>query len=171
MLRGPVPRHADLRKLAAAGGTISGSIPLAELGRVRSELATAAGEVDIDLRFGIDDEGYRVIEGSVTATIELVCQRCLEPVSVPVASELRLAMVWSEDERPSLPSRFEGVVVGTDATDVFELIEEELLLALPLVPRHENARCGAPRGGADAEEAEPVARPFEVLARLKNGSA
>jgi len=171
MLRGAVPRHADLRKLAAAGGAISGSIPLAALERVRDELATDAGDVEIDLRFGIDEEGYRVVEGTVSATLELVCQRCLESVSVPVSSELHLAMVWSEDEIPSLPSRFEGLVVGTDPVDLFEVVEEELLLALPLVPRHEAAQCGAPRGSGSHDALEPVARPFEALARLKNKSA
>src|SRR5690348_8677015 len=128
-----VPRHADLRRLVAAGASIQGRIALAELNRLREALSDAAGEAQVALEFGIDDEGFRSITGSVRATVPMQCQRCLETVPVAIDADMHLALVWREAEIPALPSRYEGMVVGTEPVDLYEVIEEELLLGLPLV--------------------------------------
>lgn len=160
-----VPRQADLRKLAAAGATIAGHIDLAELPRLRDVLADTEGRVELDLRIGVDDEGYRSIEGSVRSAPHLQCQRCLGTVSLPVDARMCLAMVWREDEIPSLPSRFDGIVVGTEPLDLFELIEEELLLALPLVPRHADGECGVEQDARTDSEGVHRENPFAVALR------
>jgi uncharacterized protein len=136
-----IPRHADLRRLAAAGANVEGSIALTEFARLRDALAGAGGVAEIALGFGLDDEGYRTVTGSVRASLPLQCQRCLEQVAVAIDASVSLALVWREDEIPSLPARYEGLVVGTEPVDLYELIEEELLLGLPLVPRHEADAC------------------------------
>lgn len=163
MSHDPVPRHVDFRRCAAGDGQLNGSIALADLPRIRDLLAEDDGSVEIDLRCGTDDEDYRYIAGQVHAVLALQCQRCLGAVRVDLASDVSLAMVWSEAEMPSLPSRFEGLVVGTEPQDLYELVEEELLLALPLVPRHAEGACGAPGTGAAAEDAgESRENPFRA---------
>jgi len=62
-------------------------------------------------------------------------------MALPVDADVRLAMVWGEEEIPSLPQRFEGIVVGEGLSDLYELLEEELLLAIPLAPRHPEGEC------------------------------
>jgi uncharacterized protein len=160
-----VPRQADLRKLAAAAAGIEGRIELAELPRLSALLADKSGSVEVALRVGVDDEGYRVIEGHVRAAPRLQCQRCLGTVSVDVESRVCLAMVWREEEIPSLPSRFEGIVVGTEPTDLHALVEEELLLALPLVPRHPDGECRIAQDAQQDVPRHPGARenPFAAL--------
>jgi uncharacterized protein len=169
MSKTPIPRQADFRKLAAAGATVSGVVALESLERIRSELVGESGDADVELRFGIDDEGFKEIQGTVSAQLQLQCQRCLNPMRFPVNAELHLAMVWSEDKIPSLPSRFDGLVVGEGLCDLHELVEEELLLALPLAPRHVEQDC-AMLSGQDAEQdvaGEDDRNPFAVLASMK----
>lgn len=140
----PLPRHSELRKLAAATGTLRGSIPLCELERLRDVLMRDDdASADVELRAGIDDEGYRFVAGRVRAGLLLQCQRCLDVMRHEVDVPVSLALVWREAEIPSLPSRYEALVTGTTATDLHELVEEELLLALPLVARHPDGECCA----------------------------
>lgn len=162
-----VPRQADLRKLAAACARIAGVVELSALPRLQGLLTETTGRVEVELQFGQDDEGFRVIEGFVRGAPCLQCQRCLGSVAVEIDARVCLAMVWGEEEIPSLPSRFEGVVVGMEPTDLYELIEEELLLALPLVPRHADGACApSPLAGYEAA-AEQKESPFAAVLRGK----
>lgn len=170
-----VPRHADFRKLAASGAHIGGVIALADLERIGAELLAHDGLVTVALGFGIDDEGHRVIDGHVEADLVLQCQRCLGPMRLGVAADVHLAMVWREEEIPALPQRLEGVVIGDEPGDLFALVEDELLLALPFAPSHAQGECAAlevPGDAAaapDATQAEDEARenPFAVLAKYR----
>jgi uncharacterized protein len=137
----PLPRYAELRKLAAAGGQLRGSVELCALERLRGATIRADGQADVDLHGGIDDEGYRYVAGRIRTTLIMQCQRCMDELGHAVDAPVNLALVWRDEEIPSLPSRFEGLVAGTAPTDLYELVEEELLLALPLVVRHPEGEC------------------------------
>ncbi len=168
-----VTRHADFRKLAASGAHVGGVIPLDELQRIGKELLDRGGLVTVELDFGIDDEGRRIIEGRVEAEPTLQCQRCLGAVRLVVDTEVQLVMVWGESEIASLPERFDGIVVGEEPGDLFDLVEDELLLALPFAPRHPQGECevqGAVAAGEpDVTEtgAQTRENPFAVLAKYK----
>ena len=164
-----VPRHADLRRLAAAGASIEGRVTLSELPRLREALSSPEGEAQVALAIGVDDEGFRCVSGTVRAAPLLQCQRCLGDVPVAIDAQVNLALVWREDEIPSLPSRFEGIVVGTEPVDVHALIEEELLLALPLVARHEADECSmaAPQAGSPADDDATRENPFAAALRRR----
>lgn len=166
-----LPRLADLRKLAAAGASLSGVIALSDLPRLCEALVDADGELAVSLQLGNDDEGYRSISGSVGGSLRLECQRCLEPVALRVEVPVSLAMVWREDELASLPERFEGVIVGPEPSDLFTILEDEVLLALPLVAMHEGTACAALAGKATEVAAGPAGAgtesPFAVLRALR----
>jgi len=134
-------------------------------------LMESTGSARVDLELGTDDEGYRSITGRITARAMVQCQRCLGPVALDLAADVSLAMVWAEKEIPALPSRYDGIVVGQDPTDPLELVEEELLLALPLVAAHEVGKCSADVAETvpDAPVEEERPNPFAVL-RGKGGS-
>jgi len=168
-----LPRQADFRKLVAAGARIRGSIALDELSRIRAELVEPGGEAKVALEFRVDDEGHRVVEGRVDTELVLQCQRCLGPMHFPVAADVRIALVWSEDEIVALPQRVDGVVVGEGPSDLYELVEEELLLAIPFAPRHPEGECTAD-GAGDSGMQVPAGvgeSPFAVLTRLKGSSS
>ena len=168
-----ITRHVDFRKLAASGAHVGGVIPLDELQRIGQELVDRDGLVTVELDFGIDDEGHRIIEGHVEAELTLQCQRCLGAMQLPVDTEVQMAMVWSESEIASLPERFDGIVVGEEPGDLFDLVEDELLLALPFAPRHPQGECEVQGTGMTGEPdvtetgVQTRENPFAVLAKYK----
>jgi uncharacterized protein len=133
-------------------------------------LMEAVGVAHVELRLSSDDEGYRTITGRIAARAVLQCQRCLGPVGHELDLPVSLAMVWAEKEIPSLPSRYDGVVVGADPVDLYELVEEELLLALPLVAAHEPGACPADPVSPDVESTgSDKKNPFAVLRGVETG--
>lgn len=141
MLNSALPKQADLRRLAAGSASVTGQVALADLARLEGVLSNSSGVVDVSLQLGVDEEGYRSLTGKISAALHVECQRCLESVRLEVEAPVSLALVWAEKQIPSLPSRYEGLVVGTDPIDLYELVEEELLLSLPLVPAHPPGQC------------------------------
>jgi uncharacterized protein len=164
-----VPRHADLRKLAAAGVCLAGSIPIAQLGRLCAELLSSTGDVAVELQFGVDDEGLRVIEGNAEASLSCTCQRCLGEMCLVVQARINLAMVRDEAQLAALPTRIDGLVVGDEPADLYGIVEDELLLALPFAPRHADEQCSmavepvaALAGDAGGERVKPFAEALEL---------
>ncbi len=100
----------------------------------------------------------------------MVCQRCLELVTLPIHSESTYAVVKEGANTQSLPKGYDVLELGEDPLDLQALVEEELLLALPIVPAHHPEECQQPAG---ADEPEPSkdevtrSNPFSVLAQLK----
>lgn len=159
-----MPRHADLRKLAAAGASLTGFVPIAQLERLCAESVSSSGDASVELRFGLDDEGLRVVDGTVAAALSCICQRCLGEMSLAVRAEVNLAMVWDEAQLAALPARVDGLVVGDEPSDLYAIVEDELLLALPFAPRHADDQCNVTvdpvaTGAGDASETERV-NPF-----------
>lgn len=104
------------------------------------------------------------------AIVSLVCQRCLQPYAQPLAVQRSLRFVRDEDLAAQLDADSdEDVLAMSRSLDLRELIEDELLLELPLVPRHEE--CPQPLVHADEELLEPEQdekpNPFAALAALK----
>lgn len=100
----------------------------------------------------------------------MVCQRCLELVALPIHSECEYAVVKEGTSGESLPKGYDVLEVGEDPLDLLALVEDELLLALPIVPAHDPEVCQQPAGLVEPEPSEDeVSRsnPFSVLAQLK----
>jgi len=168
-MRSPsLPNKIDLWQLALDSGRLAGELALAALPRLGA-LNVADGRVGVDLAAGVDDCGQRFLKGRFRAELELVCQRCLGPLRLPVEVAVELGLVRSEAETGRLPARYEPLLVPEDGVVVADLVEDELLLALPQIPRHEDLRaCEA--GGYLAPDGAPAEaerrRPFSVLASL-----
>jgi uncharacterized protein len=100
----------------------------------------------------------------------MICQRCLEPVVLPIHSECVYAVVNEGTSGQHLPKGYDVLEVGEDPLDLLALVEEELLLALPIVPLHDKEVCQPPAGPDEPEpNQDEVSRsnPFSVLAQLK----
>jgi len=135
-------------------------------------LADDSGEIAVELDFDIDELGVPNVQGRVTARLSLICQRCLEPYIIAVDPSISLAWVHSEQEAERLPLLYEPYLVETNPLILNDVIEDELLLALPQVPMHELAECPAGKwvnqpAPADEDDAEKE-NPFSVLAKLKH---
>jgi uncharacterized protein len=160
--------RADPWRLAQQGRTLTGRVALDGLPRLAPSLA-ASGDVEYRLAFHLDSEHRAVASGHVTAELAVQCQRCLEPMVVGVDSHFALAFVRGLDEAARLPDSYEPVVAEDGWVRPLELVEDELLLALPAVPLHDDGSCGTPaatdQGGPTPDGAN---NPFVVLAALRD---
>ncbi len=163
-----LPRWVDARKLADQGAALGGEIPADQLPRVCEMIGAVVGAVDVELQFGIEGGGVRTLEGTVQAQVDLVCQRCLTPLAHRVKTDVAVGMVADDDQSPKLPQRLEPWLVDADAADLYALVEDELLLALPMVALHPLAECPGTSSYATGAGVETTRRnPFGVLAQLK----
>lgn len=141
--------------------------------RLTAVLASDAGEARVELQAGQDLSRRVVISGRIDAELELQCQRCLGPVKIRVQAEPHLAWVKSDEALAALPEEYDPLLSADGHVELKELVEDELLLALPLVPRHEDdAACGEPVRRAEIPAPPPDEErknPFAGLAKLKRG--
>jgi uncharacterized protein len=165
-----LPGSVDALKLCQQGVRVSGFLPLANLQRLSRQLYVAEGVVQAELAFGVDEQSRKTINGHLEATLPLVCQRCLERHDVAVTSEFALALVWNDDQAARLPRTLDPIQMEGEELDLLEIVEEELLLALPLVALHEPGVCQPPEllnQPVDDASVEEKTNPFQVLASLK----
>lgn len=168
-----LPVRVQPYRLAAQGRRLTGTIKLSGAARLSASLAVEPDEARVRLAFYVDASGRPTVEGEITADLTLICQRCLEPVTLPVISRLHAALVGSDAEAARLQSRSDILLVEEDRLTLLDLVEDELLLALPLVPMHPGLEACAPAarealGGSDrAAGTEERPNPFAVLKDLK----
>ena len=109
------------------------------------------------------------LHAAAHATVQLECQRCLKPMTEALAAERSFQFVHGEDAAADLDADSEDDVLAlTRALDARELVEEELLLELPIVPRHDVCPDPIPVVADDLPE-EAAPNPFAKLAALKRG--
>ena len=170
--------------MAETGAELTGTIPLAKLSRFRSAvLAIPEGGVcRVHLVFSADSQRRRIVRGELEADVELECQRCLGGMGTVLTSAFELGLVSTDERARQLPSDLEPFITGEDSADLWTLVEDELLLALPAYPLHERGECPAtselealepgadeavPGEGAGSEPGEQRDNPFKVLEGLK----
>ena len=161
----PWLKPLDVDRLSEAEADVDFVIPLAELPRLRAQLASVAGEVHGRVHFR-RAAGIPVAELTVNGTARLVCQRCLEAMEVGIEASTEVGLIATEADANRVPEELEPVLAPGGRISIGELITEELLLSLPIVPLHEgDARCAAVPEAAAAAPAD-THRPFAQLADL-----
>ena len=166
-------RRAPVDTLVSTDTAIDFTIPIAELPRVSHELIGKDGDASGHVRFS-RHMGHAVADLDVRAEPEVVCQRCMQPMRWPVEVKSRIALVSDYDAADRVPDGMEVFLVEGDSVSVRDLVDEEVMLALPHVPRHdEDSECagsavGLPGQEADAAEAAAaqVQKPFAQLGEL-----
>lgn len=161
--RSRLKRISDAFAFARDGRVLEGTFAVADLGRLHDLLAEIDGEVTFRLQGYKGDSGESMLHLEVSGTIPLACQRCLEavPCDLDVDSLLELVPEGTELSQDELEDDTRDFLPVAKELDVAEFVEDEILLALPVAPRHE--KCGLP-GAADAGER---INPFAKLSGLK----
>lgn len=142
---------------AEAGGALQGLWPVEGFTRLRDLLNSTAGELQYELRGARDDLGRLGLRVRLAGMLQLTCQRCLGALPYPLEINSLLILVHSEAEietqsvDPDSPDR----VLGAKEMDVGALLEDEILLAVPFAPRHQECAGAADRRGA--AQASPFA--------------
>jgi uncharacterized protein len=157
-------RPLDVDRLADSGAEVDFAISLAELPGLRTGVT---GNVTGKARFA-RTEGLAMARLVARASATLECQRCMQPMSVNLETDVRVALVASEAEVARVPEELEPVLAPGGRISIGELITEELLLALPIVALHGEGECAAAPApaAADAGRAEDTHKPFARLAEL-----
>lgn len=173
MLTEPLPTTLDVRKAIARGVSISGALKPLDLQRFRALLAADDGVIQARLAFTRDEEGRNLVQVETDSTITVTCQRCLEPLSTRLQTSNTLAAVWSDEQARHLPKHLDPLILADEDCNLWDVVEDELILGLPPYNYHEGD-CNDVLVGLAASEPEQELReekpnPFEVLAQLKPG--
>lgn len=172
-----LPEFIDPRRLASQGGRFSGTVKLGDFPRLSGALMDTTGTAEFSLEFYRDNRKRARIRGQIQADLVLECQRCLGAMVVPVSAVLDLAVVQVPEEAERLPESCDPVWVEEDTLRLLDLVEDELILAIPQVPRHEPDTCriesNNPTNGETADQeqednASDKPNPFAVLAGFKS---
>ena len=169
-----IGERVDPWLLAEQEKVLEGRIPLEDLPRLSSLLVEESGDAVVVLAFGKDDSGRSVVHSRIEADLKLECQRCLQSMNHVVNARSELALVRGPVEAEQLPEELDPLLVEENQVlQVLQLVEDELLLSIPISPRHPAGTCQE-HAGSPAEELpddKEAKNPFAVLAGLKTGSA
>ena len=178
MLESAIPAYVDTRKIFLQQGEISGQLSLERLPRFIECLADGNGSVTIDLNFGLDDARQRLISGRLQAEVNVICQRCLKPLAIQLADDINLALVKDEEAAKQLEAGLDPWICQDHKLNLAELVEEQLILSMPLVSYHDSGECIDRKNyvcgeSKDFEEAKSASaeNPFSVLISLKESDA
>ncbi|WP_200284076.1 YceD family protein [Rhabdochromatium marinum] len=174
-----LPEFIDPWRAVARAQHYQGRIAVQALPRVRALLADSGG----DVAFSLDFERHAarvVVRVAVRAELRLHCQRCFEALPWSIDEQASLAVVQGLDEAAALPDDYDPLLLDESLLRPLQLIEDEVLLAIPTFPRHPESDCpvALPVGESPLDEAEAVVlppddaksqadSPFAVLAQWK----
>lgn len=149
----------------------TGSVDLTKLERIRDLINKPIGDLSVDINF--DREGrFAMVKVRIRAKLVLQCNTCLKPLDWHTDHFVTLAIVKSLDEFEIIPEDCEPWLIEDSRVSLSEMIEDELLLQLPQIPRHEVCSMTLPPQDAGFKQQSVAApeektNPFEALKALK----
>ncbi len=172
-----LPKKLDIKSFAASAGQLSGQKTLSNFKRLIEETKGLGAEnalnwkVQAELKPDQAGQAQAWLHVQVEVSLPLICQRCLTPVDVPVQIDRSFRFVDTEAQAElEDDASLEDVLVQSQDFDLAALVEDEVLMDLPLVPRHDNCPVALKLSAADADfvPEAPKPHPFAALAGLKN---
>ena len=173
MLAGQLPNKVNFCQYADSGALLEGIIPLDRFGRLIDLVQKPYGEVSVSLGFHRGESKHVSATGTVEAEVQLICQSCLENMAFPIACDVNVMLLETEDELFELAQYEEGILVEAPVVRLTDILEDELILSLPMVSRH-SGQCGhTDEYAADETDLDETAevtthRPFENLSNFIN---
>ncbi len=166
-MRDRLQRRFLVRKEVARQGSYEGEIALAELPRVTEMTgpeSSGSQPVEVRFDFSLNEFDCQQVNGTLSTCLRLPCQRCLEIMELPVA--VSFSLLVDADEQMAQASGLDCVTSVDGYLDIFDLVEDEIILAIPLITVHEDRDCNEywPDSADTTVERE---NPFAVLKGLK----
>ena len=162
-----LPRQVDPHKLSVQEAHLQGEVPTAGMERLAGAVMGQNESAAVDLVFRRDEMNRCIVEGKVSLAVTMRCQRCLGEVEEQLESDMIFGVVREDDRAAALPKWLDPWLVAGDDADLYELIEDELLLALPIVAFHDEENCPGRGHYSTGEVEEARDNPFSVLKALK----
>jgi len=168
-----LPIEIDPFRLAKSGLTLEGELSLNKMARLSEALHDDSGSVYVKMNFDIDKVlGTPFMNGEFKASLSLICERCSEPMQYDVDIRCSLALLSNERKIESLADQYEPWVIDNDNPVLLSsIVEDELILAIPLIPKHDHSCLPAEAwfaGDVIEEDVEEKVSPFAVLSALKS---
>ncbi len=165
----------DVRKAAVRGANVSGVLKPLDLQRFRALLGADEGTISVEMAFSRDEECRYLIRVAIEADIVVMCQRCLEAMPDHISCGNTLAILWTDEEAAHLPKYLEPLMAGELSCNLWDLVEDELILAMRPFSYHNMEVCKMkivaftdPVPQQVTGEDKP--NPFKVLGQLKPGN-
>jgi uncharacterized protein len=156
---GDIPARLVVAEAVARSLRLAGELPLAQLPRLRSALAASEGALRVQARFSADPESLGRLQGELAGELQLTCQRCLRPTAWALDGHFDLSLVGSEAEEARLLESREPVLVAEGQLPLWDVLEDEALLALPLAPVCAESGCVGAAGETSARQMGDNDRP------------
>jgi len=167
-MHAPLPEQIEVERAVTTGRIYAGSVKLDAFPRLLSLLADADGEVHFELAFARNVMGQKMLKMQVNTALPLICQATLDRFELPVELDTKLGFVKEEADASGLPEDYEPALMDGGMVNPLALIEDELILAIPVIPRKPDAQvlilAAAPETGAAVADRP---NPFTALAALK----
>lgn len=148
-----------------------GYFPAERAVRLAESVVSVDSDIDAELSFKIDNQRLVVITGHASVEVTLACQRCNQNFKHNINAQFCFSPVKNDEQAEELPEGYEPVNVDNyGEIDLLSLIEDELMLSLPIVPVHEFEHCEVSEADRVFGKLPPEAEkpnPFAVLASLK----
>lgn len=187
-----LPVQIDPIRLAVAGQQLQGELEISRLTRLSDLLTLTDGMVKVQLDFDIDVNKIHYARGSLKAALSLCCQRCMQAMPFELNIDVSLGFIAHEHQIEELVAEYEPYLLEESPIVLSDIIEDEILLALPQVPMHEESLCRpavplkefnatdesvevsneqkSHSQTADEQSAGKRKNPFEVLTSIKSNS-
>lgn len=171
MSSGTLPAEIDPFQLAAEGAVLEGEVSQANFDRLIPDPAARTRPVEIRLEFFPAENDAVLARGHVETEVPLICQRCMEPMTQRVVAQPEILFVRPQ-QATALTQQGIEVIAVEGRIDLRHLLEDELLLGLPMIPMHDRAVCPAAKhikeqtGKTALEEGEERQQPFAGLKAL-----
>ena len=147
-----------------------GYFEVSRMNRLLAATNVCSEQVDVSVDFSVDELGLVVMSGKSTTTVSLACQRCNEAFDNELAIDFVFSPVNNDEAAEELPSYYDAIEFDENGeVNLCELVESELILAIPLIPKHSLKDCKAPADSVWGELPEELEKtnPFDILKQLK----
>jgi uncharacterized protein len=168
-MSGGLPATIDPIQLAERAAHLTGTLPLAGMARLKEACIGGEDGVEIDLRFdrSTDAQVYEA-HGVIQAALRVTCQRCLEPMMLTLTVRPQWLYVRAGEGRETPIDEAAELMEADRPVALSELVEDELLLAMPMIPMHRLEECPARRYSATGNKERR--NPFADLKGRKPGT-
>ena len=166
-----LPKQVDPQKCAIQRSDYQGVMAADDMGRLNDFVVDILDEVTVGLRFEIDAQNLTFFHGDIATRVSLVCQRCNEPFGYTIEQSFSFTPIKEGQAVDDIPDVYDPVELNEHGEiNLLELLEDEIIVSLPLVPMHDEKDCKVTKDDLSFGEIEPDDKqpnPFAVLKELK----
>ncbi|NMP15567.1 MULTISPECIES: 23S rRNA accumulation protein YceD [unclassified Thalassotalea] len=165
-----LPVTIDPYKSAQRRLVVDGFFELCRFERLLGEADKATEHVNVVINFDVDEQGLIVISGKASTQVYLTCQRCNEPFEQELKVDFSFSPAKNEEKAGELPEHYDAVVLDENGeVNLRDLVEDELLVSIPLIPKHNLEDCGQDANTTWGKLPDTLEKPnpFDVLKNLK----